>query len=72
MRKLLLIIPIFLFGCEETVQEKLSDLKLPVVVLSHGGNWFASYSITVKDSNGKIKTIKDDSFESFREGDTIK
>ncbi len=73
------LLALFLTGCnaayddpqEKTADEKLSELKAPVVVISTG-TFMTDCLIKVIDSTGKILTIHDNSACSLQKGDTIK
>lgn len=75
MKKILIATIFALSGCsylkEKTPDEKLSELKPPIVVISTGSS-LSSCMIKVIDSNGTMLSLFDDSACSLKRGDTIK
>lgn len=61
-------------GCGETIKtpdEKISELKAPVIIVSTG-SFMGDCLIKVVDGNGKYETILDNSACSLQVGDTLK
>lgn len=78
MKKLLIVLAVFLTSCADTAIEQLNKVDKPCVVYSKvsAKNWFDDDQLTLKDRTGKL--IEIDGFhrkqlcDKFNVGDTIK
>jgi hypothetical protein len=60
-----------LYGCEKSADEKINELKRPVVLMSKSeSHWYGSF-FKVKGADGTVLTLQDASMDSFAVGDTV-
>lgn len=69
----LLIVCMFLCGCDDMDDKKMTEMKSPVVVISRSKDCdICSTWIVIRDGSGKISSFSGAPYQSLKPGDTIK